>query len=288
MRSARQKRVIVPAASALLVLAAAAPACSSFGTSATPEPAEASVDGQAQADASPSPSLDAALARPDAASCDPPVVLDFESASTFPPPNFSESSSPTGATLSVVGNNSGAGGSAGALRIDLDVQNTTSSGPYAKLFQHFPVTAADLQLELSFDFNGPAAPGLYAAAGCALTFRPSTATTPRTDITIATTNNFGPRVEVSSTPAIGAILRGPSSSTAGGYRHLDLTVTIEPGGMTAVVQSTLDGMPNTLTSVPLHGPPADVTLSCGFYADSALGHFTAYVDNVRFAVCRAP
>jgi hypothetical protein len=284
MARGRIAGAVVVTTAAILVIGAS-PACSSFGTSdPAVAPSEASVDGQPQADGPVDAAVDA-LPVADAASCDPPVLLDFESGSPFPPQDFAESSSATGSA--VTHSAKGGVGGSGALEVDLNVTKSDVDGPYAQLYRHFTVTAAALQLELSFDFIAPAAADLYAAAGCALTLRPSTATTPRTDISTATFNGSGPHLQVSSTPAIGNKLDGPDgTAAAGAFHHIDMKVVVADGGASAVVYSTLDGAATTMT-VPLSGPPADVTLSCGFYADGALGTFTAYVDNVRFAICRA-
>jgi hypothetical protein len=276
--------LLVVLASASVCVAAAA-SCSSFGTEApAAPPAEGSVaaDGTSAVDGA----TDAGTVDPtvDAAGCEAPVVLDFVDPAV-PPAGFDTSISASGAVLQHSATGGVDGG--GALETVLNVPNASSNGPYANIYHHFAVDPTALRLGLSFDFTAPSQPGLYAAAGCELTLRPSAANdTPRTNISTST-NGGGPRVRASSTPPAGnAAETAEAANPAGAFHHLDVVMDVDDTGMGAVVHTKLDGVAADLT-IPLPGPPHDVLLRCGFYADSVAGVFTARIDNVRFAVCRS-
>ncbi len=254
----------------------AASACGSFGSS----PTDATGDGASGSDGS-----GLAEGSTDAGSCPNPFVLDFNS-TVFPPPapflvdQF-------GASMLTRSATGGVGGT-GALQVDLDVVGTGGNGPYANLERHFDI-AVPAELELSFDYTAPAAADLYASAGCSLTFRPGTDDQPRTDVYTATFNGEGPRLRSDSRPSDAGGAESVELGMPGAaFHHISVHVTLAKDGLTGNARFATETAAETDLPFTLLAPPKSVSLNCGFYADSAPGHYQALIDNIRFAICPTP
>jgi hypothetical protein len=255
-------------------------ACSSFGASSDGDVDSAARDGATPGDgAADAPPPDPPP--PDAASCQAPVTLLTFDSDPFPPDGFTVDVV-DGGTL-VRSPNAGVGGS-GALQSDLLVP-ATSGGPTAKIYQQLKVAPAEI--ELSYDFTAPAAPGLFVQAGCELSFHTASDDQVRTKLSTITYDSKGPLVYAASfgPDAAAPVELAAVPAPAGLFHHVTLRVVIDPAGTSAQAHSVLDGVAKDF-GFPLIVVPSAVTMNCGAYADSASTRLTVLVDNVRFAICR--